>query len=160
MTYYLLYKKTSWLSSSSLMHSHIADFLYKDLLYLKQLLREKNDCTKILYYSLFSTDQQVFQHNYQIMKKLYQYIAPSYIIRQKEQARLIILMKIYSLYIFRNCCLDALKTMESPLEDGSVRADEHKVRNTLHAIDVCRHIAAVCEDCPVHLELCRSLESM
>ena len=58
------------------------------------------------------------------------------------------------LYIFSDRFLDALKTTESSLEDGSVRADEHEVRNNLHAVDVCRHIAAVCEDCPVHFKLC------
>ena len=43
------------------------------------------------------------------------------------------------LYILRNCRLNAFKAVESSLEDGSVRADEHKVRNSFHTIDVCRH---------------------
>ena len=45
--------------------------------------------------------------------------------------------------VFSHSCLDAFKTMEASLEDGSVRTYEHEMRNALYTINVCRHVATV-----------------
>ena len=50
--------------------------------------------------------------------------------------------------------------METPLEDGSVRTDEHKVRNALYTVDVSWDLTAVVDVEPVHSELCSSIDSV
>ena len=59
-----------------------------------------------------------------------------------------------------NSSLNAFKTMETPLEDGSVRTYEHKMRDTLNTVDIGRNIAAVVDMEPVHSKLARNLHGV
>ena len=57
------------------------------------------------------------------------------------------------LKILGNSCLNALETMETSLEDGSVRSDKHEMRNALYTVDICRYLATVVDMEPVHTKL-------
>src|SRR5574344_2523262 len=49
-------------------------------------------------------------------------------------------------------------TIETTLEDGAVRADEHDVRNTLDAVDFCRYTSGIVDLVPDHSELSGSVD--
>ena len=56
--------------------------------------------------------------------------------------------------IFRYGSIDTLCTVKTSLEDGTIRTNEHKVRNTLDAVDVCRDASSIVDVRPVHTKLC------
>ena len=49
--------------------------------------------------------------------------------------------------------IDTLCTVETSLEDSAIRADKHKMRDTLDTIDICRHATCIIDMRPVHTEL-------